>query len=150
MKRIIILLLLSVISIGAFASATSEGSSRIVRSSSQKLSFDPIGRKQIEPNKEIINLFTGFDAENYEDYEDEFDDKYYEVNITVDSFDKGVNPRELDKDIFRDIDLVLEIDPDDLKQVIYEELRSYLVEGKLEYTYMILGDNIFSSTYSYN
>ena len=45
---------------------------------------------------------------------------------------------------------VLDINPDDLKEIIYEELRSHLIEGELEYTYMVLGDNIFSSIYDYN
>lgn len=131
MKRIIITLLALSISIGLFASGSNEKIDRVVRTNHSKVTFETIGKLQVAPTADIIAIF--------EDHDD------YSVEAQYLTLDADL--RTFPDDVFENIDSVISEDPDDLMELITDELNSYLKEGELEYTYMILGDNMFSSSY---
>lgn len=132
MKRVIIMLL-SVVSVGLFANGTSEDVSRTIRSTQTRIEFETVGEIQVEPSSDILEIFS-----DHDDYA-----------VDAEYLKAGLDLRLLSEDVLEDIDSVLAEDTDDVKDLINDELLTNLKEGEIEYAYMILGRNLFSLSYDF-
>lgn len=135
MKRII-LHLLAVVSVGViFANGTAEETTRSITTKHTILEYETVGEMQIKPSAEIIEIFVDHENDDYE---------VLEEHLATD-----VDAKNLSDKVLEDIDAILAEDPDDLKEKIVDELASYLKEGNIECTFMVLGRNVFCSRYDF-
>lgn len=132
MKRVIIMLL-SVVSVGLFANGTAEDVTRTVRSTQTRVEFETIGEIQVEPSADILEIFG-----DHDDYA-----------VEAEYLKAGLNLRLLSDEVLENIDSILAEDTDDVKDLINDELLASLKEGEIEYAYMILGRNLFSASYDF-
>ncbi|MGL1890016.1 MAG: hypothetical protein OCD02_00245 [Spirochaetaceae bacterium] len=145
MKRII-LTMLAVMSVGLFANSTSEDLTRSIRTTESRISYETVGEKQVYPSDSIISVFTG-----HADYP-----------VSAEYLAAGIDLRNVSSDVLDDMDSVLddydyddtdedadEDDDVDVESLITDLLKSELVKGEIEYTYMIVGRNLFTASYDF-
>ncbi len=151
MKRVIITVL-SVLSVGLFANGTTEDHTRTISSSHSRIEFETIGEKQVEPNAAIITTFT-----NHGSYP-----------VPAEYLAGDVDLRSIPTGILDNIDtiigeLLIDVDDDDsqdeaddladgatdLKDMIRSQLNENIIKGEIEYTYLKLGRNLFTSSYDF-
>ena len=158
MKRVIITLL-SIMYVGLFAHGTTEENTRSIRTSHSRIEFETIGEKQIEPSAAIVAFFT-----NHADYP-----------VPAEYLNGNVDLKLIPNDILENIDLLLgesKIDIEDaedadeakdlkdeaedlkdsaadLRDLIRVQLQESLIKGEIEYTYMKIGRNLFTTHYDF-
>lgn len=148
MKRILTLTTVLFIALGLAA----DNPNRTITSQHSRIEFETVGEKMVEPNEAIIAIFR--DHSDYpvpEVYLTGDMDLRSVPSVVLENIDIILGEEIIDIDDEDDQDEAddLEDEASDLKDSIRSQLRENLVEGEVEYAYMQIGRNIYSTSYDF-
>jgi len=128
MKRFTAIILMASITMGLWAST--DGNTERYQYSVKELAYEIDTTIQIEPSDEIITIFEDNDVDG--------------IYLKSDA-----DRRMITLDVIEDIKDVLDDDTDDVTDLIHSQLKTVLQRGKVENSYMILGNYMFSASLDY-
>jgi len=128
MKRFTAIILMASITMGLWAST--DGNTERYQYSVKELAYEIDTTIQIEPSDEIITIFEDNDVDG--------------IYLKSDA-----DRRMITLDVIEDIKEVLDDDTDDVTDLIHSQLKTVLQRGKVENSYMILGNYMFSASLDY-
>jgi len=128
MKRFTAIILMASITMGLWAST--DGNTERYQYSVKELAYEIDTTIQIEPSDEIITIFEDNDVDG--------------IYLKSDA-----DRRMITLDVIEDIKDILDDDTDDVTDLIHSQLKTVLQRGKVENSYMILGNYMFSASLDY-